>query len=245
MNVREWLRSIVEETSTARGRCFDLFVQCLIVISLLSFSLETIPGLPTRVVTVLNRIELITVFLFTVEYGMRAWVAARPSKFMTSFFGVVDLIAILPFYLSIGLDLRSLRALRLLRLFRVLKLVRYSRAIRHFHMALVLAKEELVLFLCVASLLFYFSAVGIYHFEHEAQPEAFSSIFSSGWWAVITLTTVGYGDVYPVTAGGRVFTFFVLMLGLGVVAVPTGIISSALSRAKDMDTSREGDGVRR
>ena len=82
-------------------------------------------------------------------------------------------------------------------------------------------------------MLIYFSAVGIYYFENEAQPEYFTSIFDSLWWAIITLTTVGYGDVYPITAGGKVFTFFILMIGLGIVAIPTGIISSALTRSVD------------
>jgi len=88
------------------------------------------------------------------------------------------------------------------------------------------------LFSCVAAIMLYLSAVGIYYFENAAQPEAFKSIFHSLWWAVATLTTVGYGEVYPITIGGKVFTFFVLMLGLGVVAVPTGLVSSALSQAR-------------
>jgi len=90
-----------------------------------------------------------------------------------------------------------------------------------------------VLFGCIAMILLYLSAVGIYYFENAAQPEKFKSIFHSLWWALATLTTVGYGDIYPVTAGGQFFTFFVLMLGLGVVAVPTGLIASALSQARN------------
>ena len=95
------------------------------------------------------------------------------------------------------------------------------------------AKEEILLFVFITLMLIYFSAVGIYYFENEAQPEYFTSIFDSLWWAIITLTTVGYGDVYPITAGGKVFTFFILMIGLGIVAIPTGIISSALTRSVD------------
>lgn len=97
----------------------------------------------------------------------------------------------------------------------------------------MIAKEELILFSCVAAIMLYLSAVGIYYFENAAQPESFKSIFHSLWWAVATLTTVGYGEVYPITIGGKIFTFFVLMLGLGVVAVPTGLVSSALSQARD------------
>ena len=98
--------------------------------------------------------------------------------------------------------------------------------------AIFIAKEELIIFSAVTLMLLYLSAVGIYHFEHAAQPENFKSIFDSLWWAVATLTTVGYGDVYPITLGGRMFTFVILMLGLGVVAVPTGIIASALASVR-------------
>jgi voltage-gated potassium channel len=155
--------------------------------------------------------------------------------FVTSFFSIVDLAAILPFYLASGIDLRSIRAFRLLRVFRILKLTRYSKAMRRFHVALNLAREELVLFLALSGVLLYLTAVGIYYFENAAQPEAFKSVFHSLWWAVVTLTTVGYGDMYPVTAGGRAFTFVVLVIGLGLVAVPAGLVASALSAARKME----------
>jgi voltage-gated potassium channel len=97
-----------------------------------------------------------------------------------------------------------------------------------------LPKKRFYCFFFITLILIYLSGVGIYYFEHEAQPEQFSSIFDSLWWAIITLTTVGYGDVYPITTGGRLFTFFILMIGLGVVAIPTGILSSALTRSIDV-----------
>ena len=120
----------------------------------------------------------------------------------------------------------------MLRLFRAFKLIRYSKAIQRFRRAFTIAKEEMVLFLFIACLLLFFTSVGIYYFENAAQPEKFKSIFHSLWWAVATLTTVGYGDVYPITTGGKIFTFFVLMIGLGIVAVPAGLIASALSKAR-------------
>ena len=177
-----------------------------------------------------------TVSIFTAEYIVRLVVADNKTQFATSFFGVIDLLAILPFFLSFGVDLRSIRAFRLLRLFRMFKLIRYSNAIQRFHRAFLIAHEELVLFLFVTIILLYLAAVGIYHFEHDAQPEIFKSVFHSLWWAVATLTTVGYGDVYPITTGGRIFTFFILLIGLGVVSVPAGLVSSALSKAREMDT---------
>ena len=189
----------------------------------------------------LEVVELLVVAVFSVEYVLRL-AAARPMRsYAFSFFGTIDLAAILPFYLAAGLDLQSLRAVRLLRLFRALKLVRYSAAITRINRAFVIAREELILFACATMLILYFAAVGIYYFEHEAQPEAFSSVFDGLWWAVATLTTVGYGDVFPVTAGGRFFTFIVLITGLGVVAVPTGLIASALSRAREEERRAAAD----
>ena len=141
----------------------------------------------------------------------------------------------MPFYLATGLDLRSLRIFRLLRLVRILKLARYSAAVQRFHRAFIIAKEELILFFFVSLIVLYLAAVGIYYFEYQAQPESFSSIFHSLWWAVATLTTVGYGDIYPITVGGKIFTFLILIVGLGIVAVPAGIISAALSKAREME----------
>ena len=227
---------------TRVGRTFSLTIQALIVVSLVSFSIETLPNLSAATRKILWYIEVLTVIIFTIEYLLRIVAADRKLKFIFSFFGLVDLFAILPFYLTTGLDLRSIRVLRFLRLFRAFKLMRYSQAIQRFYHAFLIAKEELILFLCMTLILLYFCAVGIYYFENEAQPEAFASIFHSLWWAVATLTTVGYGDVYPITVGGKIFTFFVLMLGLGIVAVPTGLIASALSQARsDQNVSSKAD----
>ncbi|GAA4293499.1 ion transporter [Aestuariibaculum suncheonense] len=210
-----------------------MFIQLLIFISIIIFSIETIPDLEPHTRVLLRRVDLFIVIVFTIEYILRISLSKRKLKFIFSFFGIVDLLAILPFYLSIGVDLRSLRAFRFLSVFRILKLMRYNRAIHHFTRAIRSAKEEILLFIFVTLILMFFSAVGIYYFEHEAQPEYFSSVFDSLWWAVITLTTVGYGDVYPITIGGRVFTFFILMIGLGIIAIPTAIISSALTKSMD------------
>ena len=226
---------MLEDFGAKSGRCFAFFIQTLIVISIVTFSIETLPDISDQTRHLLRVIEVFLVTIFTIEYVLRLYVADRPIRFVFSFFGLIDLVAILPFYLSFGVDLRSIRVFRLLRLFRLFKLLRYNAAITRFYRALMVAKEELVLFGCVTVILLYLSAVGIYYFENTAQPEAFKSIFHSLWWAVATLTTVGYGEVYPVTVGGKVFTFFVLMIGLGIVAVPTSIFSSALSKQRASD----------
>jgi voltage-gated potassium channel len=229
--MKAYLKNLVELNDNKVSKRFAYFIQFLIVFSVITFSIETLPDLKPQTRLILNVIEAFCVIIFTFEYLARIYVADSKPKFIFSFFGIVDFLAILPFYLSFGIDLRSLRLLRMFRLFRLFKLVRYNKAMRHFANAMILAKEQIILFMIITLMLIYFTAVGIYYFENEAQPEHFSSIFSSLWWSIVTLTTVGYGDVYPITVGGRIFTFFMLLIGLGVVAIPTGIISSSLTKA--------------
>jgi voltage-gated potassium channel len=231
------LRSIVEKSDTRPGRAFDLTIQALIVVALVSFAVETLPDLSDSARALLGVTETVTVLMFTLEYALRLLVAERRMGFVLSFFGIVDLAAILPYYLAPGLDLRSLRAVRLIRLFRALKMVRYGAAMRRFGTAFRIAREELIVFLSASAILIYISAVGIYFFEHDAQPERFASLFDALWWALSTLTTVGYGDVYPVTAGGRAFTAVVLLLGLGIVAVPAGLMASALTQTRALEAT--------
>ena len=227
------IKRIVEESDTPAGRVFDIAVLLLILLSVVSFSLETLPTLSPRQQDTLRWIEVVTVSLFTAEYLLRIVVASSRLGFLFSFFGLIDLLAILPFYLAVGVDLRTIRAFRLLRIIRILRFVRYTAAVRRLHRAAVIAREEVLLFLGAALLGIYVSAVGVFYFEHAAQPEVFASIFHGLWWAVITLTTVGYGDAVPITIGGRLFTTVILLVGLGIVAVPTGLIASALEQARD------------
>jgi len=233
--MRQKLKQIVEERDTAAGRAFDRTVWLLILVSLASFSVETLPGLSRWTQAVLSWVNTATVIAFTVEYLLRILVADHRLEFVFSFFGLIDLAAIAPFYLALGVDLRSIRVIRLLRVFRVLKFARYGPAIARYKAAFRMVREELVLFSAVAAVLLYVTAVGVYYFERDAQPVAFASIFHSMWWAIVTLTTVGYGDVYPVTVGGRVLTGIVLIIGIGIVAVPTGLFASALSRLREID----------
>lgn len=226
------IKAIIERNDTVSGRAFDLIVQSLILLSIITFSIETLPELETNTRELLGVTEAIIVIIFTFEYMLRLYVSDRKISYVFSFYGLIDLAAIIPFYISSGIDLRSLRIFRMLRLFRLMKFLRYNKAIRRFSKAFIIAREEIVLFGVVTAMLLYLSAVGIYYFENEAQPDAFKSIFHSLWWAVTTLTTVGYGDVYPITVGGRIFTFIVLMIGLGIVAVPAGLLASALSKAR-------------
>lgn len=223
----------VWNTDSRAGRIFDLGVLALVLFSMITLAVETLPGLSANAYRVLGISEVVVTVLFTVEYVLRVATAENRWRYISSFYGIVDLLAVAPFYLALGIDLRGLRAFRFFRVFAILKLRRYSKAMDRFGRALALAREEAVLYLIVTAILLYLSAVGIYYFEHDAQPDVFESIPHSLWWAVTTLTTVGYGDVYPITVGGRFFTFLVLMLGLGVVAVPAGLVASAMSKVRE------------
>ncbi len=212
---------------------WEFFIQVLIVLSLIEFAFETLPNLESYWYTFFEVFETVTVLIFTVEYLIRVLFCRPRRVYLFSFMGIVDLVAILPFYLMLGLDLRSLRAFRMLRLFRLLKLARYGTAMKRYHTAFRMIKEELILFGVTALIAVYLASVGIYYFENAAQPEIFTSVFDSLWWAVVTLTTVGYGDSFPVTVGGKLFTSMVVLVGIGIVAIPTGLFASALTKARE------------
>jgi voltage-gated potassium channel len=229
------LKKIVEDTDTRAGKIFDLTIESLILVSLVGFCLETLPNLSKETQFWLYAVEVVIVSVFTIEYGLRILVADNRWRFIFSFYGLIDLLAILPFYVSTGVDLRAVRAFRLFRVFRMFKFLRYTKAIQRYKRAFIEIREELVLYAIAAAIVLFLSSVGIYYFECETQPEQFGSMFHCLWWAIVTLTTVGYGDVVPVTVGGRIFTFFVLLLGIGTVAVPTGLMASALTRTREKD----------
>ena len=211
---------------------WETAIEVLVVANLVALAFETLPTLSPFWHKALWSFEVFCAAVYTFEYAIRLYLARPHWKYVTSFYGVIDLLAILPFWLMSAFNLQAVRAFRLLRLLRLFKLVRYTHAIERFRRAFAIARDDLVLFGVVALIVLYLSGTGIYYFEHDAQPDKFTSVFDSLWWAVATLTTVGYGDIFPVTAGGRLFTFIVLVLGLGVIAVPSGLFASALSRVR-------------
>lgn len=186
-------------------------------------------------ILILKWIETVSVILFTIEYLLRIYVAERRFRYIFSFYGLVDFLAIMPFFLTKAFDLRSLRAFRIFRIFRAFNLIRYNAALNRFALVAKLIREEVILFLIVTGIFLFLASAGIYYFENAAQPEVFASIFHSAWWAIVTLTTVGYGDVYPITVAGKLFTFFILMLGVGIVTIPAGLVASALTKARQME----------
>jgi voltage-gated potassium channel len=222
------------------GKYFGIFISLLIFYSLVTFSIETLPDLDESTLIFLKYSEVVVVAIFTLEYLCRVVVAENKLKFIFSFYGLIDLLAVIPFYLATSVDLRTLRLLRLLRLIRILKMVRYNKAINRFGRALAETKEELVIFTFAALIMLFLSSVGIYHFEHEAQPNSYRTIFDCLWWSVATLTTVGYGDIYPITVGGKIFTFCILLLGLGLIAVPASIMASSLAAIRRQEELKNG-----
>jgi voltage-gated potassium channel len=242
--VRETLREVIDGDHPRYGRPFEIFVYTLIFVSLISLAVETLPGLPDGWRVVLRWEEIVVVSIFSLEYVLRIWTAKHPARYVFSFWGFIDLIAIAPFYLGLGADGRSFRSLRLLRVLRTMKLLRYHSAAERFRKTFFKIREELAIFGGLALITLFLSSVGIYYFEHDSQPEVFASIPHSLWWAAVTLTTVGYGDVYPVTLGGRVFTFFVLIIGLGIVAVPTGLFASALTEVRREEKEKREERAR-
>ena len=179
--------------------------------------------------------ELVSIVIFSLEYLYRISYSFANNRlkgvlnYIFSFFGLIDLISILPFYLNqfINLDGRFLRILRLFRLTRIFKFGRDSNSLKLFTKALVSVREQLLFTLFLSALTILFSASAIYYLENEAQPDKFSSITESVWWATISLATVGYGDVYPITVGGKIFATIISLVGIGVVAIPTGVISAS------------------
>ena len=213
------------------------FVQGLILLYMLSLSLETVPSL-NKYADIFSTISIIITTIFVAELVLRLIVTEHPLKYLTSFYGIVDLVAILP--ALVGADTKSLRALRLLRIFKLFKSKQINDAVIRLQLAFHEIKRDLLVFSFLAFIFIYFSAVGIYHFEHEAQPEQFGSIPASLWWAIVSLTTVGYGDAYPITAAGKFFAGIVLIIGIGIVALPTGLIASALTGIKQKTSELKG-----
>lgn len=231
------------------GRLFDVLIISLILINVVAVALETVPGWSQQHYRAFRFIETVSIGAFTVEYALRLWsctsvrIYAHPIfgrlRFMRTPMAIVDLAAITPFYLPmlVPVGLRVSRALRALRLFRILKVARYSESVHTFQRVLRSKKDDLVVVLFSLLMILILSATGMYVVEHDAQPAKFSSIPASMWWAIMTLTTIGYGDVYPITPLGKVLGACIAVLGVGMFAWPAGLLGSAF--AEQMRLRRE------
>ena len=224
---KEKLRDIIE------GGILSAVIQFLILASAVVFVLESdrvVWGLE-EYTTHFHILDWVFFVLFSAEYILRVYIEPRKRDFIFSFYGIIDLLAILPsLFLLPGF--RVLRILRFLRVFRIFKATRFILAVDRLASALRGIQQELLALVILSLMLVYLAACGIHYFERDVQPEAFGSIIDSMWWAVVTLTTVGYGDVYPATGGGKVFTALVTLIGVGLIAIPSGLLASVLTEAR-------------
>ena len=216
---------------------FQTFILALIVLNVGAMIFESVRAIYIQDPLLFYWLEVVSVAIFSAEYVLRLWSCTAASKYQGGRAGrlrfavtplaLVDLFAILPFYLPfVGINLLFLRAIRLFRFFRLAKLARYSEALRTFGRVLSEKKEELTIAFLLLTLTLIFSSVLMYFAESEAQPQYFSSIPAAMWWAVMTLTTVGYGDIRPITVLGKLIASVVAVLGIGVFAIPTAILGS-------------------
>lgn len=241
-----------ENNQNKAAKIFDLFIIGLIIINLIMVVADTFT-LPEKLSNIMSYLETFSVIVFSIEYILRVWTAdlAYPDlkpvkariKYMFSFMALIDLIAILPFYIPfiIKIDLRALRALRTVRLLRMFKMNRYTKALSSIADVFKRKASQLQSSVFVVFLLMLISSILMYQVEHSAQPGVFKNAFSGIWWAVATFTTVGYGDIYPVTAAGKVLSALIALLGIALVAVPTGIITAGFMEQIDSKDDKEAE----
>jgi voltage-gated potassium channel len=238
---RARLHQIIFEADTPEGRMFDLLLFLAILGSVLVVMLESVPSVRMRAGPTLRAAEWGFTVLFTVEYILRLASVERPLRYARSAFGLIDLLAILPSYISVLLpgaqSLLVIRLLRLLRVFRVLKLSEYLRESRTLVQALRASWRKIAVFLMAVTTIVV--VVGTLMYVIEGERHGFTSIPISIYWAVVTLTTVGYGDLAPATTVGRALAVILMLTGYGIIAVPTGIVTAELARASGATVSTQ------
>ncbi len=226
------LYTIIFESDTWKGKLFDLSLIFIILLSILFIILESVEPINSRYHAELKIAEWVITALFTLEYGLRLWILDKPWKYVLSFYGVIDLLSILPSYLVLffagGQSLMVIRALRLLRIFRIMKLSRYTTAARILAKAMWASREKILVFLFfVATIVIIFGTI---MYLVEGPENGFTSIPAGIYWAVVTLTTVGYGDISPVTPLGQFLASLIMVMGYAIIAVPTGIVTAEMMR---------------
>ncbi|MFM1770822.1 MAG: hypothetical protein RJA22_3351 [Verrucomicrobiota bacterium] len=232
-SLRERLWRIVFLSDTPAGRAFDIILLWLIAISVLVVMLDSVDSLRTRYEAAFNAAEWIFTILFTLEYALRLWVIRRPWHYATSFFGLVDLLAFLPTYLELFLAgshyFMILRVLRMLRMFRVLKMAHHMGEARVLLNALQASRAKISVFFFSVMALVCVEGTLMYLLENPVN-QGFRNIPQSIYWAIVTITTVGYGDVAPVTVLGKMMASVIMLTGFAILAVPTGVVSAELGR---------------
>lgn len=233
--LKQKIFDIIFEADTPYGKLFDISLLFLILTSVGLVILESIPAINARHHTVLITLEWILTCLFTLEYLLRIYCVKNRWRYIFSFYGVIDLLSILPFYLGLFLPaskyLASIRILRLLRIFRIFNLTRFTRGRNVLVLGLKESKDKIIVFLSFVLLIVVVIGSIMYMVEHDHPESGFTSIPISIYWAIVTLTTVGYGDISPVTGLGQFLASVVMIIGYGVIAVPTSIVTMEMNKA--------------
>ena len=236
--MKEKIHEVIFEADTATGKYFDIALLFSIVVSVLAVSLESVEAIDNVYHSQLIMIEWFFTILFSIEYILRLYSTEHSIKYSTSFFGVVDLLAILPTYISIFVpgaqSLLVIRGLRLLRIFRVFKLSRYLGEANILTEAIIQSRTRIIVFLSTITVLSFITGAGMYLVE--GPKHGFTSIPQSVYWAITTLTSTGYGDTVPITPLGKLLAIFIMIMGYSLIIVPTGIISTEMMKLGDIST---------
>ncbi|MFC2126738.1 ion transporter [Bacteroidota bacterium] len=239
--IRHKMHEIIFEADTFWGKFFDVGLLILIVLSILVVMLESVPGISEKYGSLFLTAEWVFTILFTVEYITRIISVGKPVKYITSFMGIVDLLSILPTFLSLfAVGTRSLiviRSIRLLRIFRIFKLARYISESMTLANAMKASWPKILVFLM--AVLTIVIIMGTVMYLVEGAENGFTSIPLSVYWCIVTMTTVGYGDIAPQTVGGQFIASIIMILGYGIIAVPTGIVSAEYIQKKKSDITRQ------
>lgn len=230
--IKQKLYEIIFEADTPAGKLFDVVLLVVILLSVVLVMLESVPSIAANNLLTLHKLEWIITGIFTVEYLLRILITKRPVRYIFSFYGIIDFLSVIPTYLSLVFvgshSLVVIRMLRLIRVFRILKLTRYTSAGQSLRRALWASREKISVFIFLVLILVVIIGTIMYLIEGETY--GFKSIPTSIYWAIVTLTTVGYGDISPGTALGQFLASIVMILGYAIIAVPTGIVTSELMK---------------
>ncbi len=235
--LRSKVHTVIFGTSTRMGRAFDVVLLVTIIASVLVVMLESVDTFSAKHGALLRRAEWVFTAIFTLEFALRLWCVKRPAHYARSFFGIVDLLAILPTYISLLVPgsqaLIVIRGLRLLRIFRVLKLARFVGESTVLIDAVRASLPKIVVFILSVMTMVMVIGSAMYLIEGGVEDSGFTSIPQGVYWAIVTMTTVGYGDISPVTPAGKTLASLVMILGYGIIAVPTGIVTAELTSRRD------------
>ena len=233
---KQKVHEIIFEADTANGKLFDVILLAAILLSIIGVMLESVDEIDKKYHELIMAFEWGFTILFTIEYFFRIYAVNRPLKYIFSFMGIVDLLAIIPTYLIFIFPavhwMSVIRAIRLIRIFRIFKLSRYLRGAHTMQIALRSSRPKIIVFLLSIMLFVIILGTLMYIIENSVGTNGFENIPNSIYWSIITLTTVGYGNIVPMTILGKIVASFIMILGYGIIAVPTGIVTAEFSRKR-------------